>query len=383
MALTRRALLEQIGSVGGVGATYLAMEALGLAMPTPAGAENFTLARAQRPRAARSSSSAPASPGWFRPMSCSAPVIGSPCSKRATASAGVPGRSAAATASSRPAAPTSSRPSIRGSISTPGPARIPSTHRVILGYARRFGVQLEPFINVNRNAGWDFGGKVQPERRMVEDMRGHLASCSPRRSTGTRSTVRSRRTSWRSIRQFLVPYGSARCQGHLHAPADRRAMRSTAAAMRRRRCRCRRSAFKELAPSPAVDLALSVRAYLGHAVDHAPAGRRHGSHRPRHLRAGEAGRAPEHAGHGHPPHRRSGSDRAWARQASDRGRLLHLHAAAADLLANIPSDFSPAKKAALKTRALSAQREGGVRSAALLGNRRQYLRRPRLDRSRQ
>src|SRR5215213_10202130 len=43
MALTRRALLEQVGAVGGAGAAYLAMEALRLAIPTPAGAENFQL----------------------------------------------------------------------------------------------------------------------------------------------------------------------------------------------------------------------------------------------------------------------------------------------------------------------------------------------------
>ena len=43
MALTRRALLERIGAVGGAGAVYMAMEALGLAMPTPANAENFAL----------------------------------------------------------------------------------------------------------------------------------------------------------------------------------------------------------------------------------------------------------------------------------------------------------------------------------------------------
>ena len=46
MALTRRALLEHIGAAGGAGAAYLAMEAMGLAIPTPAGAENFTLAPA-------------------------------------------------------------------------------------------------------------------------------------------------------------------------------------------------------------------------------------------------------------------------------------------------------------------------------------------------
>src|SRR5438105_6892157 len=43
VALTRRNLLEQVGAIGGAGAAYLAMEALGLAIPTPAGAENFKL----------------------------------------------------------------------------------------------------------------------------------------------------------------------------------------------------------------------------------------------------------------------------------------------------------------------------------------------------
>ena len=43
MNVTRRDLLEQVGAIGGLGAAYLAMEALGLAVPTPAGAENFAL----------------------------------------------------------------------------------------------------------------------------------------------------------------------------------------------------------------------------------------------------------------------------------------------------------------------------------------------------
>ena len=50
MTLTRRALLERIGSAGGLGAAYMAMETLGLAIPTPAGAEKFSLPRAQRRR---------------------------------------------------------------------------------------------------------------------------------------------------------------------------------------------------------------------------------------------------------------------------------------------------------------------------------------------
>ena len=53
-----------------------------------------------------------------------------------------------------------------------GPARLPSTHRLILSYAERLGVPLEVFVNSNASAGWDFGGHVEPQRRMVNDMRG-------------------------------------------------------------------------------------------------------------------------------------------------------------------------------------------------------------------
>ena len=43
--LTRRNLLYRIGAVGGAGAAYMAMEAMGLAIPTPAEAETFELPR--------------------------------------------------------------------------------------------------------------------------------------------------------------------------------------------------------------------------------------------------------------------------------------------------------------------------------------------------
>ncbi|QNM83950.1 FAD-dependent oxidoreductase [Sphingomonas sabuli] len=56
-----------------------------------------------------------------------------------------------------------------------GAARIPATHRAILGYARRFGVKLEPFVNQNRSAGWDFAGKVHEERSMAFGIRGQIA----------------------------------------------------------------------------------------------------------------------------------------------------------------------------------------------------------------
>ena len=97
-----------------------------------------------------------------------------------------------------------------------GPARIPSTHRVILGYARRFGVQLEPFINVNRNAGWDFGGKVQPERRMVEDMRGHLGELLAKAIDRKRSTAVPK-DELAAVPPVPRAYAQLDAEGHLRA----------------------------------------------------------------------------------------------------------------------------------------------------------------------
>jgi monoamine oxidase len=56
-----------------------------------------------------------------------------------------------------------------------GAARIPSTHEAIIHYARILKVPLEPFVNTNRSAGWDFGGIVTRERQMVFDFQGRLA----------------------------------------------------------------------------------------------------------------------------------------------------------------------------------------------------------------
>src|SRR5262249_49561350 len=174
MALTRRGLLEHIGAVGGAGAAYLAMETLGLAIPTPAGAENFQL---------------PPSSGRGRSVVILGAGIAGLISAYELQRAGyrvtvlevrdrIGGRSWTIRGGDRivqTGRPDQVATFDPGLYFNAGPARLPSTHRLILSYARRFGVELEPFINVNRNAGWDFGGKVHPERRMIEDMRGHLA----------------------------------------------------------------------------------------------------------------------------------------------------------------------------------------------------------------
>ena len=175
MALTRRALLEQIGWAGGLGAAYTAMEMLGLAVPTPAGAENFAL---------RGTS------GNGRSVVVLGAGIAGLVSAYELQQAGyrvtvleardrVGGRVWSVRGGDRivqRGRPDQIAQFGPGLYFNAGAARIPSTHRVILGYAKRLGVPLEVFVNVNRNAGWDFAGKVHQERRMVEDLLGQMTA---------------------------------------------------------------------------------------------------------------------------------------------------------------------------------------------------------------
>ena len=217
MALTRRSLLEQIGAIGGAGATYLAMEALGLAIPTPAGAEHFEL---------------PALSGNGRSVVILGAGIAGLVSAYELRRAGyqvtvleardrIGGRSWTIRGGDR--IEQNGRPDQRATFGpglyfNAGPARIPSTHRVILGYARRFGVPLETFVNVNRNAGWDFGGKVQPERRMVNDMRGHLGELLAKAIDQHALDQEVPKGELELIRQFLIPYAQLNGQGK-YSPA--------------------------------------------------------------------------------------------------------------------------------------------------------------------
>src|SRR5271156_3572174 len=61
----------------------------------------------------------------------------------------------------------------------PGPWRIPYHHHAILDYCRRFGVALEPFIQLNHNAYLHatdaFGGKPQRIREIKADFEGAIA----------------------------------------------------------------------------------------------------------------------------------------------------------------------------------------------------------------
>jgi monoamine oxidase len=217
MALTRRALLEQVGAVGGGAAVYLAMEALGLAIPTAAGAENFELPRTSG-----------AGPSVIILGAGIAGLVSAYELQRAgyrvtvlEARDRIGGRAWTIRGGDRIVQ--TGREDQHAAFSpglyfNAGPARIPSTHRVILGYARKLGVTMEPFINVNRNAGWDFGGKVQPERRMVNDMRGHIAELLAKAIDRKALDGLVSPDEVATVRQFLAPYAGVGADGRYVNP---------------------------------------------------------------------------------------------------------------------------------------------------------------------
>ncbi|MFT3964847.1 MAG: flavin monoamine oxidase family protein [Sphingobium sp.] len=66
-----------------------------------------------------------------------------------------------------------------GNYLNPGPWRIPHHHRTLLHYCKAFGVELEPFIQMNHNAfihrGDAFGGKPQRYKELAVDFKGHVS----------------------------------------------------------------------------------------------------------------------------------------------------------------------------------------------------------------
>jgi monoamine oxidase len=67
----------------------------------------------------------------------------------------------------------------QGLYFNPGPWRIPYHHRALLDYCKRFGVALEPFVELNHNAVLHssnaFGGRPQRIREIKADFQGQIA----------------------------------------------------------------------------------------------------------------------------------------------------------------------------------------------------------------
>lgn len=212
MTITRRALLEQIGAIGGVGMAYSAMEALGLAIPTPATAESFAI---------------PPGSGAGRSVVVLGAGIAGLVSAYELQRAGyrvtvleardrIGGRVWTIRGGDKivqAGRPDQLASFDKGLYLNAGAGRIPSTHRAILGYARRFGVPMEVMVNVNRSAGWDFAGRVEPERRMLNDMRGRMGELLAKAIDSHALDQHVPKGELEMIRQFLAPYAELDARG--------------------------------------------------------------------------------------------------------------------------------------------------------------------------
>jgi monoamine oxidase len=212
MALTRRNLLTQLGAVGGASAVFLGMEALGLTVATPAGAEDFEL-----PRQSGLGRSVVILGGGIAGL-VAAYELGR-AGYRVTvleARDRIGGRVWTVRGGDRIqqiGRPDQLAAFDPGLYFNAGAARIPTSHRVILDYARRFGVPMEVFVNSNRSAGWDFRGRVVRDRQMVFDMQGRVGELLAKAIDQHALDQEMPKGELEMFRQFLAPYAGLDRQG--------------------------------------------------------------------------------------------------------------------------------------------------------------------------
>src|SRR4051812_31602463 len=92
-----------------------------------------------------------------------------------------------------------------------GPARIPGHHVNLLGYCKELGVELEPFINDNRNAWVQddamFGGKPIRAREYLSDSRGFVAELMAKSMKPEDMTAPMTKDDWDRLREYLKQFG--------------------------------------------------------------------------------------------------------------------------------------------------------------------------------
>ena len=218
MVLTRRSFLERLGAVGGIGAAYLGMEAMGLLNAPPASAEPFALPPAgSGKRVAILGAGIAGLVSAYELKRAGFDVVVLEARDR------VAGRVWTIRGGDR-VVQTGREHQIctfsDGLYLNAGAARIPASHHTILGYAKSLDVPLEVMVNANRASRWDFGGRVFTNGQMTNDLRGRLMELFAKsidRGALDQAVPAAERT---MLRQFLRFYGELARNGD-YAPQGR------------------------------------------------------------------------------------------------------------------------------------------------------------------
>jgi monoamine oxidase len=345
MTITRRAFLEWLGAVGGVGATYLGMQAMGLLNTPASAAEPFAL-----PRASGNGRSVVVlgagiaglvaayelqRAGWnVTVVEARDRVAGRVWTVRGGDRVVQTGR------------PDQVAEFDEGLYLNAGAARIPSAHHNILGYARSLGVPIEVMVNSNRAEKIDVGGRVIQQRQLVNDVRGRVSELLAKAVNRGALDAEIPGGEREAMLGFLGFYGELDRSGE-YVPRGRSGyVREFGAYQNLGRLRAGLP-LRDLLSAPAIGLPLMFEEFFDQqAPMFQPVG---GMDRIAHaLYERVRGSV------------RLNSPITGIRRAGERVRIHHgpgdqvteadycICALPANLLAKIPSDFSPAKKAALR-----------------------------------
>ena len=212
MSVSRRDVLMRVGAAGGAGAMLAAMNLLGLSPATPASAADFALP--------------PASGNGKSVVVLGAGIAGL-VSAYELQQAGyqvtvlearnrVGGR--AWTIRGGDVIDQIDRPRQQAQFAdglyfNAGPARIPSWHHAIHGYAKRLKVPMEVFVNSHIGAGVDFAGKVHPGRQVMYSFQARLAELLAKAIDQGALAAAMPKAELEQFRGFLQFYGGLNDKG--------------------------------------------------------------------------------------------------------------------------------------------------------------------------